>query len=415
MKKRLIIAFTLLLPLLSFAGDKAKFGIKFSGFVKTDIFNDSRQTVWVREGHLLLFPKNVSLDANNNDINSKSNFNMLSIQTRLKGAITGPDVLGAKTSGVIEGAFFGHTNADINGFRLRHAFAKLRWENSELLVGQYWHAMFITENFPGVVSFNTGIPFQPFSRNPQVRFTQYAENFKFVFTAMSERDFASTGPLGGTSTYLRNANIPELNFTMHYNANLGEGSKLLLGAGANYLNLLPRLTTDDGYITNERVEGISFMGFAKLTTKDITWKIESVFGQNNNNLLMLGGYAPKLGSSPFDADGDYAYTPSKVSSFWTELHTNGKKWQTGIFLGYTKNNGYKDQIATTSIMYTRGGNIDYVYRVAPRVMYNEGKMRFALELEHTTAAYGTTHTDGTVIDSEEVNNLRVLFAVYYFF
>ena len=95
--------------------------------------------------------------------------------------------------------------------------------------------------------------------------------------------------------------------------------------------------------------------------------------------------------------------------------TNGKKWQTGIFLGYTKNNGYKDQIATTSIMYTRGGNIDYVYRVAPRVMYNEGKMRFALELEHTTAAYGTTHTDGTVIDSEEVNNLRVLFAVYYFF
>jgi len=415
MKKNLFITLLLLIPLFSFAGDKGIFGIKFSGFVKNDIFYDSHQTVTAREGHFLLYPSNALLDLNNNDINAQSSFNMLSIQTRLKGAITGPDVLGAKTSAVIEGAFFGHTNADINGFRLRHAFAKLRWENSELIVGQYWHAMFITENFPAVVSFNTGVPFQPFSRNPQVRFTQYADNFKFVFTAMSQRDFTSTGPAGANSSYLRNNVLPELNFTLHYNAKLDENTSLLLGAGVNYLSLLPSLKTVDGYVADNKVSGISTQAFAKLKTKDITFKLEGVYGQNNTNVLMLGGYAVSESTNPLDPTGAYEYTPTKILSLWSELHSNGKKWQVGIFTGYTKNLGMKESIYDLSMVYARGANIDYVFRVAPRIVYNEGKMRFAFEIDHTTAAYGDTQLDGKVLNAEAVSNLRFLIGVYYFF
>jgi hypothetical protein len=157
MKKSLfLVLFSVILTATSIAQDNNSFGIRFSVFVKTDIFWDSRQTVAAREGHFLLYPQNEKLDANDEDINAKANFNMLSIQTRLRGTITGPDALGAKTSGVIEGAFFGHTSGDINGFRLRHAFVKLNWTRTELLVGQYWHPAFVTYCFPGVVSFNTG-------------------------------------------------------------------------------------------------------------------------------------------------------------------------------------------------------------------------------------------------------------------
>ena len=39
------------------------FGISFSGYVKTDLFFDSRQTVGLREGHFLLFPENKKPDA----------------------------------------------------------------------------------------------------------------------------------------------------------------------------------------------------------------------------------------------------------------------------------------------------------------------------------------------------------------
>ena len=191
MKK--VLLFILIFFTSMFAQEKSKssFGFELKGYAKTDVILDSRQTVSAREGHFLLYPTAENLDINNNDINANSNFNMLSIQTRLTAIVTGPDAFGAKTSGLVEGAFFGSIEKDINGFRLRHAFLKLDWSSSVLLVGQYWHPMFITECFPGTISFNTGVPFQPFSRNPQIRFTQLFGNIHLSFTAASQRDFAS--------------------------------------------------------------------------------------------------------------------------------------------------------------------------------------------------------------------------------
>ena len=145
--------------------EKKNYGITFSGFVKNDFFLDTRQTVSSREGHFLLWPDTENLDANHKDINTGYNLNMLAIQSRLTGKITGPDAFGAKTSGVIEGDFFAQANDNINLFRLRHAFLKLNWSHAEVLTGQYWNPLFVTECFPGTVSFNTGAPLQSFSYN----------------------------------------------------------------------------------------------------------------------------------------------------------------------------------------------------------------------------------------------------------
>jgi hypothetical protein len=96
----------------------------------------------------LLYPRNVKLDKEGNDINARTSFNYLSIQTRLGVKATGPDVLGAKTSALVEGAFFGQADSDVNDFRLRHAMMKLNWKSTELLLGQYWHVFFVTDCFP---------------------------------------------------------------------------------------------------------------------------------------------------------------------------------------------------------------------------------------------------------------------------
>ena len=413
MRRIFITAFVVFLTTITFAQKKSSFGIKFTGFVKTDVIYDSRQTVAAREGHFNLYPSNEDFDAYGEDINAKSNFNMLSIQTRLKGVITGPDAFGAKTSALIEGAFFGQTNGDVNGFRLRHAFAKLNWENTELLVGQYWHAMFITDCFPGTVSFNTGTPFQPFSRNPQIRLTHKANDVKFVFAAMSQRDFASTGPMGGGSQYLRNNTLPELNFTFQYHKKNSNGNEFLLGAGADYLSLTPRIETPEGYATNESVSSFSFMAFMKIKANNITWKLEGVLGQNTTHLTMLGGYAETDIINP--TTQDFEYTPLNTLSVWTEIHTNGKDFQAGLFAGYTKNNGFDEELDPAGSIYARGANIDYVYRIAPRLIFNSGKMRFAGEIEYTAAAYGTTQDDVTVANTNLVGNLRFLVGVHYFF
>ncbi len=61
----------MVIPIIGLAQEKKKFKLKFSGFVKTDIFYDSRQTVSVREGHFLLYPKNELPDPDGADINAK--------------------------------------------------------------------------------------------------------------------------------------------------------------------------------------------------------------------------------------------------------------------------------------------------------------------------------------------------------
>ncbi|KAA3610294.1 MAG: hypothetical protein D8M58_06260 [Calditrichaeota bacterium] len=388
------------------------FGVKFSGFIKTDVMFDSRQTVSAREGHFLLYPAGEMPDANGDDINAKPNLNMLSIQTRLKAGITGPNAFGAKTSGVIEGAFFGHSNSDINGFRLRHAFIKLSWQKSSLLIGQTWHPMFITEVFPGVVSFNTGVPFQPFSRNPQIRYTKNVNHISISFTAASQRDFASTGPNGGTSSYLRNSSIPIINTTVKYKTD-----NVVLGAGLNYMTIMPRLFTSNDYgadpltkyDADETVSSLAGIAFAKFVSGEFTIKAESIYGSNMTDLLMLGGYAVK---STDLATGAEEYTNSKTLSAWTDL-SYGKGFGFGLFAGYTNNMGTEDE--NTGPYYSRGSNIDNVIRVSPRLQYQIGKTRFAGEVEYTSAAYGTADINGKVKDTTNTDNIRLVIAAYLFF
>ncbi len=387
---------------------KNTFGIRFSGFVKTDFMYDTRQTVNARFGHFLFYPKAENLDQNSKDINDVNHFNILAIQTRVKTTIQAPDVFGAKTSGVIEAAFFGHSNGDINGLRLRHAFMKLDWQNSSLLVGQYWHPMFITEVFPGTISFNTGVPFQPFSRNPQIKFTYAINNFYLSTTALTQRDFNNNGPDGYNCSYLRNSGIPVLDVTLKYKT-----KSLVIGAGINYKTLLPRLSdvdsTDAIYKAETKINSLSTLAFAKIVLNEITIKAEGVYGENLTDLLMLGGYA----ESNLDNKGLVTeYTNVKTMSAWTDL-IYGTELQFGLFSGYTKNLGTDEDIVGAN--YSRGNNIASVMRVSPRIQYSVGKTRYAAEVEYTTAEYGTPDIKGVVENTTSVTNVRFLFGAFLFF
>jgi len=179
------------------AGSKEKpFGVNFTGYVNCDVFFDSRQTVMSREGQFLFYPEKKSLDANGQDINAKGTFNILSIQSRLTANITGPDILKAQTSGVIEGEFYGNINPNINTFRLRLAYMKLKWKSTELSLGQNWHPMYVPGCMPEVASLNSGAPFLVFSRNPQVRIAQDFGKIRFQLAAISQLDGTSNGPDG---------------------------------------------------------------------------------------------------------------------------------------------------------------------------------------------------------------------------
>lgn len=418
--------FFLLLFICSFlivkAQDESKIGIKFSGFVKSDFFFDSRQTIAAREGHFLLWPSPEYLDENGDDINAKSNFNFLAIQSRLKVAISGPDAFGAKTSGVIEGDFFAQGNLNINLLRLRHAFVKLNWTNIEVLAGQYWNPLFVTDCYPGTVSFNTGTPLQSFARNPQIRLTYSMGSFRLTAAALSQRGYVSFGENGPSSSYLRNSVTPDMHLQLQYGSkNDNTGTGFILGGGLAYKSIVPRLENRIGiapndvvYKVSETVYGLTAIGFTKLTTSLLTIKFEARYGENISDLLAISGFAVKEITNV--TTGELSYTPLQSMTFWGEVHTNGKI-QFGIFGGILKNLGTKEAMSDPdNDVYGLATDISTLFRISPRVIINSGKTRIAFELEYTSAAYGKDYNEYYIPDNTTtVANLRALLAIYYFF
>jgi hypothetical protein len=418
MKKGLFLYF-ITMPLLICAQniEQGGFTVKFGGFIKNDFFYDTRQVVAAREGHFLLWPAKPSFDQDGHDINDVPSLNFLSIQTRLNASFTAPEVKGFKITGMVEGAFFGHSNPDINGFRLRHAFVRLQRNSSEFLFGQFWNPLFITSAFPDVVSFNTGVPFQPFSRNPQIRYTFSANGISLVAAALSQRDFANVGPAGSSSVYLRNAATPDLHLQLHYKLSKPENTvSLTTGAAIAWKKIVPELVTPQGYQTNASVSGTSYSGYVRLDLPSLIVKTQYILGQNTNDLLMIGGYG--VIQETDQVRGIMEYAPLKTQQIWLEAHTTGKVLQSGIFIAVSENRGATADLLPGTTVTGLGTDIKSLFRVSPRVLYNLGKARFALECEYTRAAFGTVNIDqnsrGIPVDVNDVANLRLLFAVYYF-
>jgi len=202
--------------------------------------------------------------------------------------------------------------------------------------------------------------------------------------------------------------MPELSAQIHF----AKEKDLLAGIGASYKQIVPQIESGQGYATDEAVSSFNGIAFLKIKTSQVTIKMEGVFGQNIPDVLSIGGFA--ITDSTDLTRGFVKYSPLSTMSAWADIHTNGKKVQFGIFGGYTKNLGSADDVVGP--IYGLGTNIESLYRVSPRIMFNSGKVRLAVEGEYTVANYGSdTDAKGIPADLTAANNMRVLFAVYYFF
>ncbi len=372
--------------------------ISFSGYVKTDLYFDTRNTASARDGQFMLFPLNVVRDSEGKDINSNPQFNIISIQTRLRTSITGPDAFGAKSSGFIETAFFGSAEGNINTLRMRHAFLKLDWDKTELLVGQTWHPLFVAQSFPGTVSLSTGAPFQAFSRNPQVRLTHSMGSLSAILAAMSHRD--GSGP-GGTQA-LRNAVVPNLHAQIQ-----GSAGSILGGAGIDF----KRIDIDPQQY--DPVNSIAGFGYLNIPVGPITSKSYFIYGENLMDHMLLGGVA-------LHSDGK-TLVPYRTVSAWHDLTTGfmgnpeNTRFELGLYTGFSRNLGTDEDNIIRVQGFARGMDIDYLYRIAPRAQIQSGPVRFSLELDVTTAAYGDFKSDGTVDKTRDVTNYRILAGAWFFF
>jgi hypothetical protein len=393
--------------------------IKFSGYIKSDFFTDSRQNFAVRENMLLLYPKPRVKDEEGSDINDVRNTQFIPFQSRITARFTGTRIMNARASGLMEGEFFGTTDLTSNTFRLRHANIVLDWETGvSVMMGQFWHPLFVTECFPTTASMNTGIPFNPFARSPQFEIAYKTNNVRYSAAMVSQLDFKSTGPNGGSTEYLRNSGLPELVGKIIY---VSDNKEFLIGTAAAVKQLRPRLTDSGGHKVNETIGSYSAMGFSKLTRGMTTLKLAGILGQDLFHLTMLGGYA-------ISSDAGYSggnlfnqplqYTPVSTFSAWGEF-IYGKLWELGLFSGYSRNLGAAANINIADqgyFFYSRGSDVNHLLRTSPRLSYNMKNMRIGAEAEYTLALYARSlDARGRPQGNDAVGNFRLLLFAFYHF
>ena len=394
------------------------FSLKIYGQVRTDIYYNSRDNVQSVDGLFYSYPKDEVFDGNGNDINGSSSSNMYAVYSRMGFDFAGPMLGKAKTSAKIEFDFRGNGNDNLSALRLRHAYFNLDWGKNKLLVGQTSHPFF-GEVSPQILNLNTGSPFQPFGRAPQIRYRHNSGSLQLQVSALWQSQFKSHGPTADDGTGKgnarnqyphKNANVPELALGLDYKAN-----GWIVGAGIDLLSIAPRTkaTGEDGsiYKVDELLTTVSYEAHVKYQKEKLFFAAKSGLGSNFTHTSMLGGYGIKSENAK---TGEREYTPFRNSSTWVNI-VYGKKWKPGIFVGYIKNLGTADELISSTV-YGTGTNIDELWTGTFELTYNVPHWKIGAEYNYTSALYGKNDLkDGKVKDTHAVGNNRLVLSATYSF
>jgi hypothetical protein len=395
--------------------------MKIGGFLRSDFYYDTRKNSEMLDGLLDLYPMNDQIDLLGKDMNDYNLFRMSAAATRLNTKFTGPDVLKAKSSAFVEFDFTGYNGI---GFRLRHAWLKLNWQNSELLFGRFWHPMFMLDATPTVLALSTGAPFAPFNRCEQLRFTYSLNHLSFVIAASGQMDYgfpSEYSSASGTTTYLHNQIMPDFTFNPQF-----KNDNFVFGLSGNYKMNQPRTSftrtnTTTKYLTTETLATYALQAYGQIKSGNLKIKGGVLYGQNMMELLMMGGFAFK-DTTP----SNETYSAIKNMNYWGNI-VYGDKLQGSIFFGYTKNLGSVDKTIlgfskTTARGYDDTGNgIDHLIRIAPCLSFKTGRVQLSYEFEYNIAAWGKYKTGNVINDyakitnTENCTNTRSQFAAVFSF
>lgn len=423
----------LMATVASIAQDSDKVSIKPYGFIRNYLTFDSRKTYTVNGGEYNMIPFDEQWNEDHSeDLNAVSSMQLQALTSRFGIDVQGPELLGWKSSGKLEGDFggFGTNNMVL---RLRLAYLKLNRGGGELLVGQDWHPL-SGNIMPEVLGMAAGAPFRPHSRTPQVRGTQYWGPFGYTAALLWQLQYMNNGPMSATNPtsvasidFAHRALWPEAFLGLNFKQ---DGWYLQLGVDAQMLR--PRTHAFDGVVTRKVDETVSSLTptlYAQYVEDRWSVKFRTMLAQNTSHLNQLVGYAVTgpAGDDPLITPGyEWEYSPMNATISYLNISL-GNRYRANLFLGYMKNLGAGEEIYDYSgagdyHIYMKGGeaftHLNSVWRIAPSFSYNVKAFNLGLEYEVTACTYGDIGDHGQILldgNLRSVTNHRVCLLVKYNF
>jgi len=409
MKKTLFIAVALLLCGSAATAQEEK-PAKFSlyGFIRNYAVFDSRVSKAGTQDLYFYMPEGESLAADGTDLNATPSFRMLSLTTRLGLKVAGYQFGSIKVNGAVEADFY-CMSGSVAVFRLRQAYVGLGWDvgqNGNLLVniGQTWHPL--AADMPHITNLETGAPFNPFNRSPQVM-AHYSVNKHFTLTGgiLFPMQYLPTGPEGKSMNYNKYAMIPEAYLGVAFKAGgfLGKvGVDVLtikpyktymtpvLDQDGNPVVVGGKVQTEVGGKANGLLTNVSPFVYLQYTKGKFQVKAKSVLAQGGEHMNLLSGY----GIAGYDqVSHTYSYTPMQDWASFVSFQY-GKKFQVLGMLGYFKRLGTTQDLDGALWLNTAADtSIHQAFRATPTVAWNLGKLTFSLEYNLTAAQFGQGQTN----------------------
>lgn len=443
------LLFLLLLSLLSFAERVLQpafltknsahfpFTYKITGFFKAESYTDTRQTTAAPEENLVslypYFPLDSEPDPAGNDINAHGQTQFDLFDTRVRVDFSECRFKNALLTGAIESNLFAITLLVPNIFIMRHAYINIDWPLSEQSTfyetgSDHTHSATLGFTFhpiafpiPNNLNYNGLFPYDFFSRAPQCTYTyHFRKKVDCIVSATSQVIFQSNGPQGYLNTYAQNAIVPNFHFQVRV-----KHDTYTAGASIDYTRITPRIETNTGFNTHEELSSVVGTAYIMIDRTDFYLHTKCVVGQDPVQYGSMGGYAVKKGSINPITD-HRSYTNLRVVGFWSEIAAaQTKKFQPGLFLGVQKSLGSSHEIELDLVdeqgnviddrIFGFATEVNISFRVAPRLVVKIGKIRCGVEVEYTQANYGTINNKGKVVNTHPINNVRTLFATYYYF
>ena len=378
MTKKIILAIALLAATLSAAAQETAPKFKWYGFIRNYAVADTRESIYGTEDFFYYVPKDVKM-VNGTDLNAQKTFAFAAITSRIGLDVTGYEVSGWNVGAKLEADFYAGVSG-VTGtalLRLRQAYVTLAKGGFSAKIGQAWHPM--AADMPHVFSLNTGAPFGPFSRTPEVVLEgKLSDSVTLTGALLWQMQYTSAGPEGASANYMKYSGIPELYLGLSYKANGFTGR-----VGVDMLSIRPR-HNDGTRKVSDRITTVSPFIYLEYTKNLFSIKAKSIFAQAGEHMNLNGGY----GVSAVNSDGSWSYSPTRNSSTWVSL-SYGKKLQGVLFGGYVRNFGTKDALVG-DLYFSKNSfsNMRQMYRIAPELIYNLGKVAFGLEYEMTSVQYG---------------------------
>ncbi len=409
MTKRIIAAALLALSLMSASAQDAQF--KLYGFIRNYAVADTRESVYGTEDFFYYVPKDVKV-VDGVDLNARSTFAFAALTSRLGLDVTGYEVEGWKVGAKLEADFYAGVSG-VTGtalLRLRQAYMTLAKDSFSVKIGQAWHPM--ATDLPHVMSLNSGSPFGPFSRTPQVTMEgKFSDKVSLNLSALWQMQYTSAGPDGSSANYMKYSGIPEIFMGLSFKAGGFTGR-----VGVDMLSISPRhLDATGTRKVSDRITTFSPYLYAEYTGDMFSVKAKTIFAQAGEHMNLNGGY----GVSAVNPDGSWEYTPTRNSSSWISFRY-GKKVQAVLFGGYVRNFGTKEALVGDLYFFKNSySNLNRLYRIEPELLYNLGKVTFGLQYELTSAQYGSFGADDhfglATQDLHWVTNHRILLMAKYTF